>query len=156
MKVPSQTFQATLGSNEENLFIEIPFDVKAIFGKARPPVLVKVKSLAYPSTVSVYGGKSFLPLRKDRRESIGAKAGDVVTVKVTLDTSARTVSLPEDLAKLLEQNSKAKEAWNKLSFSHQREHVDAIEKAKRPETRQRRIENAVAMILKKMEEKTRR
>jgi uncharacterized protein YdeI (YjbR/CyaY-like superfamily) len=36
--------------------------------------------------------------------------------------------------------------WQRLSFSHQREHVDAIDEAKKPETRVRRIERAVAMV----------
>ncbi|MBA2335088.1 MAG: YdeI/OmpD-associated family protein [Blastocatellia bacterium] len=40
-------------------------------------------------------------------------------------------------------------AWEKLSFTHKREHVMAIEQTKRPETRIRRIENAIKMIAKK-------
>jgi uncharacterized protein YdeI (YjbR/CyaY-like superfamily) len=36
--------------------------------------------------------------------------------------------------------------WQELSFSHQREYVDAIEKAKKPETRARRVEGAARMI----------
>jgi uncharacterized protein YdeI (YjbR/CyaY-like superfamily) len=34
-----------------------------------------------------------------------------------------------------------------LSYTHQREHVEAIEGAKKPETRQRRIDAAVRMLL---------
>jgi uncharacterized protein YdeI (YjbR/CyaY-like superfamily) len=37
--------------------------------------------------------------------------------------------------------------WCALSYSCQREHVDAIEEAKKPETRTRRIDAAVRMIL---------
>jgi uncharacterized protein YdeI (YjbR/CyaY-like superfamily) len=33
-----------------------------------------------------------------------------------------------------------------LSFSHQREHVEAIGEAKKPETRARRIERIVQMV----------
>jgi uncharacterized protein YdeI (YjbR/CyaY-like superfamily) len=38
------------------------------------------------------------------------------------------------------------ERWRALSFTHQREHVDAIENAKKPETRGRRIQNTVRMV----------
>ncbi|HKY36316.1 MAG TPA: YdeI/OmpD-associated family protein [Polyangiaceae bacterium] len=34
-----------------------------------------------------------------------------------------------------------------LSYSHQREHVEAIEGGKKPETRQRRIAGAVKVLL---------
>ncbi|HEY3004739.1 MAG TPA: YdeI/OmpD-associated family protein, partial [Kribbellaceae bacterium] len=37
------------------------------------------------------------------------------------------------------------ERWQELSYTHQREHVEAIEEAKKPETRARRIEGAVRM-----------
>lgn len=36
--------------------------------------------------------------------------------------------------------------WKALSYTHQREHVEAIEEAKKPETRARRIAAAVAMV----------
>ena len=36
--------------------------------------------------------------------------------------------------------------WQELSYSHQREYVEAVEGAKRPETRERRIHKAVEQI----------
>ena len=39
--------------------------------------------------------------------------------------------------------------WDKLSYSHRREHAEAIASAKRPETRARRVESALAMLLGK-------
>ena len=36
--------------------------------------------------------------------------------------------------------------WCELSFTHQREHAEAVEGAKKPETRARRIANAVEMV----------
>ena len=40
----------------------------------------------------------------------------------------------------------ARTAYDRLSYGHKREHVLAIESAKRPETRVRRIERALAML----------
>ena len=41
---------------------------------------------------------------------------------------------------------RAWERWQDLSFTHQREYVESIEEARKPETRARRIENAVRMV----------
>lgn len=39
----------------------------------------------------------------------------------------------------------ARAAFDRLAYSHRREHVLAVENAKKPETRARRIEKALAM-----------
>src|SRR5712691_5937413 len=57
-----------------------------------------------------------------------------------------TPRIPPDLEQALAKNASAKAAWAKLAPSHRREHLEAIEEAKRPETRVRRIEKAVAML----------
>jgi uncharacterized protein YdeI (YjbR/CyaY-like superfamily) len=59
----------------------------------------------------------------------------------------REVEVPEDLARALE-DAGARAAWDGLSFSHRREWVQAIEEAKRDETRARRVERAVASVSK--------
>ena len=41
------------------------------------------------------------------------------------------------------------DAWQSLAFTHKREHVEAIEGAKKPETRTRRIAKSVEMIAAK-------
>ena len=56
------------------------------------------------------------------------------------------VSAPADLIKALKADPEAWARWQALSPSHQREHVKAIEEAKKPETRARRITSAVAMV----------
>ena len=53
---------------------------------------------------------------------------------------------PADLVKALKATPPAWTNWQALSFSHQREHVEAIEEAKKPETRARRIAAAVATL----------
>jgi uncharacterized protein YdeI (YjbR/CyaY-like superfamily) len=58
----------------------------------------------------------------------------------------REIKPPADFVKALKAAPPAWEQWRQLSYSHQREHVEAIEEAKKPETRARRIENALRMI----------
>jgi uncharacterized protein YdeI (YjbR/CyaY-like superfamily) len=50
------------------------------------------------------------------------------------------------LARALDADPVARTAYDRLAYSHKREHVRAIESATKPETRIRRIEKAVAML----------
>jgi uncharacterized protein YdeI (YjbR/CyaY-like superfamily) len=62
-------------------------------------------------------------------------------------SAKRDVQVPAELEAALAKNAKARAVWEKLSFSHQREHAEAIAEAKKPETRARRVEKAVEMLL---------
>jgi len=44
------------------------------------------------------------------------------------------------------KSAAAWERWRALSYTHQREHLEAIEAAKKPETRARRIDRAIQMV----------
>ena len=52
--------------------------------------------------------------------------------------------MPDDLAAALGDESRT--FFDSLPYSHRKEYVDWIVEAKRPETRQRRVEKAVAML----------
>ena len=150
-------FKAKLGSEGPgSLFIEVPFDVKAAFGKARPPVKVTVNGHTWRSTVSVYGGRAYLPVRKSNRDAARVTVGDVVSVAIELDTDARTVEPPEELARALAKNARARAGWARLSYSHKREHAEAIDGAKKPETRARRIAKAIEMLVARADSPLRR
>jgi hypothetical protein len=142
-------FHVRLGAKGHALFFEVPFDVKQEFGRARPPVKVSVNGHTYRSTVSVYGGKYYLPVRQERREAAGVKAGDIVKVTVALDREVRTVKAPPELSAAFKKNAAAKERWETLSYTHKKEHADAILEAKKPETRARRAEKTLTMLAAK-------
>lgn len=129
--------------------IEVPPAIVEGFGQGkRPKVSVTLKGYTYRSTVSVMGGRFMLPLAKVHREAAGVKGGDKVEVTLELDTAPREVEVPKDLAAALKKAG-ARAAFDKLAFTHRKEHVRAIEEAKKPETRASRIEKAVAMVLAK-------
>jgi uncharacterized protein YdeI (YjbR/CyaY-like superfamily) len=62
------------------------------------------------------------------------------------DTEERVITPPADLARALKANKEAQAIWDKLSYTHRREHVEHLEDAKKPETRQRRLEKAIALL----------
>ena len=127
-------------------FIRLTFDPKAVFGKVRAPVKVTLNSFSYGSTIAAMGGPPCIPLRKSNREAAGLEGGETISVTLTLDTEKREVTPPTDLVKALKAAPPAWERWRELSFSHQREHVEAIMEAKKPETRMRRIARAVRSL----------
>lgn len=114
----------------------------------RPKVVVTLKGYSYRSTVSVMGGKFMLPLAREHRYAAGVKGGDKVEISLELDTAPREVDVPKDLAAALKKAGLTK-GFAGLAFTHRKEHVRAIEEAKAPETRLRRIEKAVAMVAAK-------
>ena len=127
-------------------FIPLTFDPKEVFGKVRAPVKVTLNGYTYRSTIAAMGGPPFLPLRKSNREAAGLEGGETIEARVDLDTEKREITPPPDLRRALKATRGATERWNTLSYSHQKEHVEAIESAKKPETRARRIEAAIRII----------
>jgi hypothetical protein len=142
----TKRFKATLGSNEGNLFFEVPFDVKEVFGKARAPVKVSINGYQYRWTIAVYGGKYFVGIRRSHREAAGVELGQTVSVILELDEAPRIVEVPPELEAIFAKKAKLRAAWGKLSYTHQKEHAQAIREAKKPETRERRLEKLIAAL----------
>lgn len=141
-------FHATLILNGKTATgIQAPDDVvEQLGGGKRPPVRVTIGGYTYRTTVAPMGGQFWIPVSAEHRVGAGIAAGEEVTVEIELDTEPRTVIVPDDLAAALAAESAAKAAFEELSYSNQRRHVLALEDAKTPETRQRRIEKVLAAL----------
>ena len=125
-------------------FILVPPEVVEALGKGRrPPVRVTINGHTYRSTVAVYGGEFYLPVRRGVREAADVTHGQPVTVGIELDDAPREVVVPDDLGAALGQ---VRSAFDGLSYSHRKEYVDWIEGARRADTRRSRIEKAVEML----------
>jgi hypothetical protein len=144
--MPSKTFRAKIVREGSMCFIPLTFDPRDLFGKVRAPVKVTLNGYSYRSTIAAMGGPPCIPLRKSNREAAGLEGGETIDVRLDLDTEKREVIPPADFRRMLKTTPGALEHWNGLSYTHQREHVEAIEGAKKPDTRARRIEAAIRMI----------
>jgi uncharacterized protein YdeI (YjbR/CyaY-like superfamily) len=87
-----------------------------------------------------------LPVSAEVREAAGVTARDKVDVDVELDTAPREVTVPPDFARALSREPAAKRFFEGLSFSNKQRIVISIGAAKTPETRERRIAKAVALL----------
>lgn len=148
MPAKKKSYRTTIHRDGAMCAIPVPFDPKPLFGKTRAPVRVTLAGYTFRSTISKYGEDHWIPLRKSHREAAGLEGDETLEVTLVLDDEKREVTPPDDLVKAL-RKAKAWKAWEALSFTHQREHAEAVEGAKKPETRARRIEKSVAMIASK-------
>ena len=140
-------FHTTLLLDGNNTGIEVPPEVVEGLGAGkRPPVVVTVNDYRYLSTIASMGGKYLIPFSSDKRAATGLAGGDPIDVEIELDTAPRIVEPTADLAEALAENPAAAAVWERLAPSHRKAHVTAIEGAKAPETRARRVAAAVAKL----------
>ncbi|TCC35004.1 YdeI/OmpD-associated family protein [Kribbella sindirgiensis] len=142
-----ETFEGRVVVNHGGgAWVEVPGAVvAALGGGGRIPVLATFDGVSYRGSIASMGGCMALGVLKSIRSELGKADGDAVTVTVERDTGERVVEVPEDLAAALAEAG-VREAFDGLSYSHRREHVNAINDAKKPETRARRIVKAVEML----------
>jgi bacteriocin resistance YdeI/OmpD-like protein/uncharacterized protein DUF1905 len=127
--------------------IRVPPEIVAALGPSkRPPVRVTLAGHAYRSTVAARGDAFLLPVSAEHRAAAGVEAGDEVDVELELDSEPREVAVPPDLAAALEAEPEARQFLAGLSPSQQKWFAQSVEEAKKPETRQRRVDKAVAML----------
>ncbi|WP_151477899.1 YdeI/OmpD-associated family protein [Streptomyces albicerus] len=127
--------------------LEVPPEVvETLGGGKRPAVTITVNGHAWQSRIAIMRGRNLLGLSNTNRQAAGVETGDEVEVELELDTEPRVVVEPEDFARALDADPVARTAYDRLSHSRKRQHVLAIDSAKKPETRIRRIEKALATL----------
>ena len=115
-------------------------------GAKRFPVVATVNGYTWRTSVARMGGEFLLGLNRQVREAAAVAAGDTVEVVVQLDDQPREVDLPDDLAAALSKDRTAKAAFDGMAFTHRKEYARWVADAKREETRQRRVAQALEMI----------
>jgi hypothetical protein len=144
------SFTATIeqeNSHDGGAWVVFPFDLKELYGIGNlVPVVATFDGLEYRGSIAKMGEMPLLLVRKDVRQKLGKGAGDSVSVCVSLDTKPREVVEPADFKEAIDGDTEARRQFDAMSYSHRREYVQWIEEAKREETRQRRLQQALEMI----------
>ena len=144
----SVTFETTVTANGNNTGIVVPDEaIEKLAAGKRPPVLVNLNGYEYRNTVGVMAGRHMVSISAAVRTATGLKGGDPVCVTSTVADTPREVEIPADFAAALAADDRAQAFFGKLSDSLRRYHVDNINAAKSAETRQRRIDKAIALFL---------
>jgi hypothetical protein len=140
-------FRASVEPAEPMRGLEVPPEVvEALGGGKRPRVTITLNGHSWNSRVAIMRGRCLLGLSNANRQAAGVVTGDEVEVDVERDDEPLVVVEPADFTRALDAEPVARAAYDRLAYTHKREHVRAIESAKKPETRARRIEKALAML----------
>ena len=115
-------------------------------GAKRFPVAATINGYTWRTTVVRMGGEFLVGMNKEVRAGARAEAGDTVEVAIELDTAPREVEIPEELASALANAPEAMTAFEALSFTHRKEYARAVEDAKKPETRDRRVAQTIEKL----------
>lgn len=115
-------------------------------GAKRFPVHATVNDYSWRTSVARMRGEFLVGLNREVRDGAGVAAGDPVEVTLELDTEPREVEVPDELATALASDAEATARFEAMAFTHRKEYARWIADAKRADTRERRVRQALEMI----------
>jgi hypothetical protein len=130
--------------------VRIPPHVAAELGlKGMPKINAVIAGTPYRGSLMPMGDGTYcLGVLKSIQEAAGVGQGDSITIDIELDIEPRIVSLPIDLAQAIEGDQTAAAAWEALSYTDKKEMAGSLYGAKRKETRERRLAQALETLRK--------
>lgn len=146
------TFSAEILQHQDMnaAFVNFPFDTYELFGKkgqVKIKVLLDDKVEYRGSLTKMKSENHLLGLTQEIRRELGKTFGGIIDIKLWEDREERIVIVPDDVRELFDQNEKAKDLYDKMSYTHRKEYIRWIEEAKKEETRTRRKIKMIEMIL---------
>jgi len=130
-----------------NTGIEVPVNiVEKLGGGKKPLVVVSLKDYTYRNAVAKMGDKFMISVSAENRKKAQVQGGEEVEVTLELDTTLRTVEIPDELQTALNKNKTAKSAFEKLAPSKRKAIVDLISGAKTEETKLKRITKTIESL----------
>jgi hypothetical protein len=144
--VAELTCQAEIIDMGSAVAIELTDEQLDVLGGKRVPVTVTINGFTFRTTTATMGGRRLVGLNRANKTGAGVEAGDRVKVTIANDSKERVVEVPPDLAKAMARSKPAKTTWAALAYTHQREYAEWITGAKKAETRERRVAQAVERL----------
>jgi hypothetical protein len=128
--------------------VPVPQEVAAKLGlKGMPKINAVIAGTPYRGSLMPMGDGTYcIGVLRSIQDAAGVGAGDSITIDLELDTAPRTVELPPDLAIQIARDEKATAAWEAMSYTNKKEMARSLEEAKRPETRERRLAQALEAL----------
>ena len=141
--------QQTEGPRGTSSWIDFPYDLKELYGIGNlVPAIITFDDIEYRGSIAKMGGTyPMLLIRNDILGKLGKKKGDSIRITVTLDDKPREVIIPSELMAQFKTHADAKAMYDKMAYSHRKEYARWVDEAKQVETKQRRAEKAIAMLL---------
>lgn len=121
-------------------------EVDELGGGRRAAVRVTIGGRTARLRLAVMGGRNCIGLSKAARAELGVDTAQTVVARVELDDEPRDVELPDELRAALEADPGLRTTFEAMAYSHRKEYARWVGEAKRPETRERRLAQALEMI----------
>jgi hypothetical protein len=130
--------------------VPVPEEVAAQLGlKGMPKINAVIAGRPYRGSLMPMGDGTYcLGVLKSIQEAAGVGAGDSITIDLELDTAPRMVEMPADLAKAIKGDQSAMAVWESMSYTSKKEIAIGLEGAKKPQTRERRLGQALERLRK--------
>ena len=120
-------------------------------------LIVNVEGVMFRRTARPDGkGGHFILFNAEMRERSGVETGDRVRIGLEVDHAPNLPEVPRELEQALRSDPPARKAYGAMPDSHRRAYAEFIEEAKRPETKIRRIQQALRMMAQWGEERAAR
>lgn len=127
--------------------VYFPYDVQESFGsKGQVKINATFDGVPYRGSLANMGSGHIVILRKDVKAQVGKGHGDTVRVTIQKDTQERVVEVPQELKHAFKTSPDAEDFFNTLSYSNRKEYARWITTAKRPETKERRLNKTIEML----------
>lgn len=140
------TYQTEVIGYGNHASIEIPDKILAkIGGNKRAPLKITINGHTYQSTATGVAGKCMVVFPTRDREASGARAGDVITVTLELDSGYRQVELPQELKQTLATHGLG-DTFRELNYSTRKEFARSVSEAKNQATKDRRIKKIIEQL----------
>ena len=153
------TFTSTLENWEKGMdycAIPVPAKITTALGTKKAVLVMATINGCEAFQVSLFpvgGGKHYIRVRAKVRKQAKIKEGDKVKVTITVQDRA-DVDLPDDLVKALKEENATAE-FKALTPGKKNYEVRKINDATRPETRKKRIAEAIQLAFKEADRKIR-
>jgi bifunctional DNA-binding transcriptional regulator/antitoxin component of YhaV-PrlF toxin-antitoxin module len=143
----SVTYETKVIGYKNHASIAIPDEVLSKLGtNRRAPLKVTINGYTYQSTATAVDGECRVVFPQKDRDAAGAKADDIITVTLELDSGVREVDMPIELTQAL-QSAGLTEVFAALTYSKRKEFARQVSEAKAEETRAKRIGKVIESLL---------
>jgi bifunctional DNA-binding transcriptional regulator/antitoxin component of YhaV-PrlF toxin-antitoxin module len=144
----SVTYKTKVIGYQNHASIAIPDEVLEKLGtNRRAPLKVTINGYTYQSTATAVNGECRVVFPQKDRDAAGAKADDIVSVTLELDSGIRAVDVPKELEQAVKK-AKLQKTFDALTYSKRKEFARQISEAKAEETKLKRIEKVIQELSK--------
>ena len=142
----TQTFKTVVSKSGSRVFIPIPFNPNDVWGvKQRHHVTGTVSGHGVRGSLGSDGKQYFLPLGAAWRRDCGIDPGDNVDVVLSPE-GPQSAALSADVVAALDAAPQARAFFESLATFYRNTYIKWIESAKKPETRNARIQEMIELL----------